>query len=518
MNSDSQLSFDGEKLSNNDRRFQIFISSTFEDLKNQRKEAIEVIFERGHIPIALERFSAANESDLEVIKSAISTCQVYILILGHRYGEIVPGRDISFTELEFEIAEKNGLLILPFIMKKEEITRRRKSLDPSNAKDEAELKNYERLTTFHKRIQRFCKLWGTEDQFKYLVATALSDNLDKCNKPAFVLEPEEATTALIASASQNEFIVDVVEELKNFEKLYRRCSQQRDEKKQLARYFREQYLDRIINNKVSLFFESGSTVAYLTRELAQTLSRVVKIKEKGKPNIQISTNNVLSYLQLWLTARIPCTTFPWSPPTEDTYGALYGGLEKIESKGPDYVNRLDDDARKEISRFMETPFTLTAMPRPALLLSATSGLQISEAHKLKFQDGLDEPTINELKEQLSKCFGPHIGSYRNKVFKRFLYETKLPIMLFITGNKIDCEIEVGKCHFVLDNEFSWQQFYKEHPVAFCVGTSSDMKLKYMNIFRELGFEILTGHSFSPTTSFIARNPLFIEQFEKITPL
>lgn len=505
-------------MSNSDRRFQIFISSTFEDLKDQRKQAIEAIFERGHIPIALERFSAANESDLEVIKSVISKCQIYLLILGHRYGEIVPGRDISFTELEYEIAEQNGLLILPFIMKEEERTKRRKGLDPNNAKDEAELKNYKSLDKFHKQIQQFRKLWGPEDQFKYLIATALSDNLDKCKKPAFVLEPEEATTALLAAASQNEFIVDIVRELKNFDKLYERCFYQRDKKKELAKYFREQYLDRIINNKVSLFFESGSTVAYVTRELAQKLSRVVKIKERGNPNIQISTNNVLSFLQLWLTARIPCTTFPWSPPTEATYGALYGGLEKIEPKRPDYNNRLDEEARKEIKRLTETPYTPTSMPKPSLLLSATSGLQISKDHNLKFHEGLHDATILALKGHLSKCFGPHIGSYRNKIFKRFLYETKIPIMIFITDDKIDCEIEVGKCHFVLDNDLSWEHFCKNHPVAFCVGTSNDKKDYYIEKFRELGFEVLPGHDFSPTTAFIARNAQFIEQFEGITPL
>jgi hypothetical protein len=62
--------------------FKVFISSTFKDLSEQRKQAVEVIFEQGHIPIALERFSPANESDLNIIKKAISECQIYILILG----------------------------------------------------------------------------------------------------------------------------------------------------------------------------------------------------------------------------------------------------------------------------------------------------------------------------------------------------------------------------------------------------------------------------------------------------
>jgi hypothetical protein len=498
-----------------DRRFQIFISSTFKDLREQRKQAVEVIFERGHIPIALERFSPANESDLETIKSVIAECQIYLLILGHRYGDIVPGRDISFTELEYEIAEENGLLILPFVLKPDEITKRRQALNPDIEKDKAELSNFDRLLKFHNRIQRFRKLWGPDDQFKYLIATAISDNLNKCKKPAFVREPEEPTIALLASASQNEFIVDIVEQLKNFKKLYVRCSQESDKKRELARYFREQYLDGIINDKVNLFFESGSTVAYVAKELVEPFSRVIKIKEKGKPNIGISTNNVLAYLLFWLTARVPCTTFPWSPPNEETYGALYGGLEKIEDNRPLYdLSPLNEEAKKEIKRLLETPFSLSSMERPALLLGATSGLQLSKDPDLSFKDGLNESSQTELKSQLDNCLGPHVGSYRNKIFKRFMYETGIPIMIFITDDKIDSKIEVGKCHFVLDSEFTWEDFHTKHPVGFCVGCSQDNKDAYIALFEKLNYKILKGYNFSKITAFIARNDKFIDEFEE----
>src|SRR6266851_16727 len=126
-------------MENSDRRFQVFVSSTFEDLKDERKKAVEVIFERGHIPIDLARFSAANKSDLEVIKSVMAECQVYIVILGHRYGEIPPGEEVSYTELEYLLAKENELLILPFVLEKEEVYERRKALDPNNTRDKAEL-------------------------------------------------------------------------------------------------------------------------------------------------------------------------------------------------------------------------------------------------------------------------------------------------------------------------------------------------------------------------------------------
>jgi len=232
-----------------DRRFQIFISSTFQDLVEQRKQAIEVVFERGHIPIALERFSASNESDLEVITHAIKECQIYLLILGHRYGDIVPGRDISFTELEFQIAKDNGLVILPFILKPKEVHHLRKELDPEKDKDKREMAHFKKLYAFHAGTGGFRQFWGPEDQFKFLVANAINDNLERVTKPGLIWEKN----AVLTAASSNEFIVDIVEQLQSFKKLDERVLKEPDKKREVSTFFRANYLDRIINHKVGLF-------------------------------------------------------------------------------------------------------------------------------------------------------------------------------------------------------------------------------------------------------------------------
>lgn len=501
-----------------DRIYRIFISSTFEDLKDQRKQAYEVISERGHIPTALERFSPANDSDLEVIKKEIANCQIYLLILGHRYGELVPGKNISYTELEYEIAEENGLMILSFILKKDEIKKLREKFDSEKGNEKEEMKNFDKLEKFHNRIKRFKKIWGPDDQFKFLVATALADNLPKCDKPGFIRETEDHSMELIASAFKNDFIVDTVEQLKNFKKLYKRCLQQPDEKRELAKCFREYYLDRILKNKVNLFFESGSTVAYLAREISETLSKIVKIKEKGKPNMQISTNNILAYLQLWLISRVPCTTFPWSPPLEEAYGALYGGLEKIQAKRPTYdLSPLDNEAKEGIARLIEMPYSLTTLNKPALLLGATSGLQISEEHNIIFSDSISAKARQELEIKIKACYGPHIGSYHNRIFKRFMYETKIPIMMFVTSDKVDCPIKAGETHFVLDSELTWENYCKSYPIAFCIGCNYDTKDVYMEKFQNIGFQILERTTSSPYATFFARNDEFIKIFEMSTP-
>lgn len=507
-----------------DRRFQIFIGSTFENLWEERKKAIEVVVDKGHIPIALERFSASNESDLEVIKKAIRDCQVYLLILGHRYGEIVRGEEISYTELEYNIAKENGLLILPFVLKEKEITEKRKKLDSNVIKDKAELANYDKLCKFHERIkQLFYQPWGQQDEFKFLVEKALNNQLCKCKMRGLIWEPDEPTRTLLQSASRNEFIVDVVKQLSSFGKLDFRVSEQEPKKKRvLASYFCEQYKDRILTHNVSLFFESGSTVAYVARELSEGLSKNIRIEHDGRPSIEVSTNNILVYLQLWLNAKVPCTLFPWGPP-EDTYGASFGSLAGKSSLSPDYkLPSLDDVATEEINNLLKAPYTLSTLHAPTLLLGATSGLQMGEEHKIRFktddEERLTDKEKEEMREQIKKCFGPHVGSYHNKVFKRFMYTTEIPLMIFITGDKIDCEIVVGKCHFILDTLFTWDQFYKDYPLAFCVGCTWSERLKYIDMFSNLGFELYKEPPFSAVTAFIVRNKKFIANFERLTPM
>ena len=312
-----------------DRRYQIFISSTFTDLQQQRKQAIEVIADLKHIPIALERFAAQKENDLDLIQKVMSQCQIYLLILGPRYGELVPPKyEISYTELEYNLALKNNLEILVLQMHPDEIMVRR-----SHLKDEVEHEKKERydnqrkLEHFHIRlVKHHRQFWKTEDHdFKYHVLKALTDNLPKCQKRGFIPEPEDPT---FVDAAANEFIVDLVNELRGFETLYSRVSEEAEKKRALAKCFRERYANRIVEDHINLFFESGSTVAYVAKDLATALADAVHISPGGAPNIKINTNNVLAYLLFWLKMRILCSPFSWSTPSEKKFGAWYGGLGK----------------------------------------------------------------------------------------------------------------------------------------------------------------------------------------------
>ncbi len=502
-----------------DKRYQIFVSSTFQDLAKQRKQAIEAILERRHIPMAMEGFSASHENDLIVIQNAIAQSQVYVLILGHRYGDIVPGRNISFTELEFEYAEEHRLRILAFILNDREIEERRSKLNPDNDRDANELNHREQLKRFHARVGAHSKkVWSDEDQFKAHVLNALMDELPKIDRPGFIREDHHPDYALLAEASQNEFIRDIVSQLRNFDKLYMRCLVNADLKREAARFFSEHYLSTILERKVSLFLESGSSLAYVARELGQHFRDQVYITNSGAANIGIITNNVLAYLEFWLNSRIPCSPFPWSPPTEATYGAFYGGIEKLTQLHPAYtLTELNREANASIERLMKSEFGPTGLEEPRLLLGAASGLQMTGKFELRFQESLSQAQRARLRDQLSTLRGPHVGSYHNKIFKRFMYKTEIPLVLFLTSDKIDCPIDVGRCHFILGDEQPWNRFVEEHPVAFCVGCSQDEADGLASLFDDLGFDIVHGQKFSSPTAFIARNRKFLEMFEKRWP-
>lgn len=90
------------------RKLQVFISSTFTDLVAERQAAVEAVLKAGHIPAGMELFTSGDVSQLSTIKRWIDDSDVYMLILGGRYGSIEPTTGISYTELEYDYARQQG--------------------------------------------------------------------------------------------------------------------------------------------------------------------------------------------------------------------------------------------------------------------------------------------------------------------------------------------------------------------------------------------------------------------------
>lgn len=88
------------------KKLQVFISSTFSDLREERQAAVAGVLLAGHIPAGMELFTAGDQEQLEVIKRWIQESDIYMLILGARYGSIEPTSGLSYTELEYDYASE----------------------------------------------------------------------------------------------------------------------------------------------------------------------------------------------------------------------------------------------------------------------------------------------------------------------------------------------------------------------------------------------------------------------------
>lgn len=101
------------------KKYQVFISSTYLDLINERQAAVEAILKAGHIPAGMELFTASNKSQWGIIKKWIDESDIYMLILGGRYGSIEPESGLSYTELEYNYALQQNKPLFAVVMEDE---------------------------------------------------------------------------------------------------------------------------------------------------------------------------------------------------------------------------------------------------------------------------------------------------------------------------------------------------------------------------------------------------------------
>jgi len=97
-----------------EKRYQIFISSTFSDLKEERNKVMQTIMSLDCIPAGMELFPAMDEEQFEFIKRIIDDCDYYILIIGARYGSM-DENGVSYTEKEYDYAVSKKIPILAFL-------------------------------------------------------------------------------------------------------------------------------------------------------------------------------------------------------------------------------------------------------------------------------------------------------------------------------------------------------------------------------------------------------------------
>ncbi len=149
-----------------EKKYQVFISSTYEDLKEERKEITQALLEMNCIPTGMEMFQASDDTQWELIKKVIASCDYYIVVVAGRYGSIHPATQKSYTQMEYEYALEIQIPIIGFLYKNpDELPAYR--LEKSK-------KNQKKLEQFKQLVrQKMVRFWSDKSELAAVVTKSM---------------------------------------------------------------------------------------------------------------------------------------------------------------------------------------------------------------------------------------------------------------------------------------------------------------------------------------------------------
>lgn len=161
------------------KKHQVFISSTYSDLKDERRKILDILLMADCIPAGMEAFVASDVEQFEVIKKVIDLCDYYILIIGKRYGSINEESGLSYTEMEYEYAIEKGIPVLVFALDE--------SVDLPEEKTETEPSKINALKLFRQKAltNRLANIWKTQEELVGAVAIAIMRAKNEIQRPGW---------------------------------------------------------------------------------------------------------------------------------------------------------------------------------------------------------------------------------------------------------------------------------------------------------------------------------------------
>lgn len=163
-----------------DKVFRVFVSSTYDDLKEERLAVMNALIEKNCIPIGMEQFPACNQKQIEHIKKRIDSVDYYILIIGGRYGSIEKKSKKSYTQLEYEYAKEKGIPIASFVIANIE--------ELKSTKVERTERGRKRLDAFCKIVMadKMCKKWNNPDDLARHVQNSIEELIESSPREGWV--------------------------------------------------------------------------------------------------------------------------------------------------------------------------------------------------------------------------------------------------------------------------------------------------------------------------------------------
>lgn len=183
-----------------EKRYQVFVSSTFEDLQEERKEVMQALLELDCIPCGMELFPAADEDQWSLIKRVIDDCDYYILILAGRYGSMNE-EGIGYTEMEYRYALETHKPIIAFVHANiEELPAKKVEKTPEGK---------EKLEEFRKLVEKKVrKTWTTPADLGSVVSRGMINLIKRHPAEGWVkagnVSNEELSKELLELRRENE--------------------------------------------------------------------------------------------------------------------------------------------------------------------------------------------------------------------------------------------------------------------------------------------------------------------------
>ncbi|MFC0678533.1 DUF4062 domain-containing protein [Lysobacter korlensis] len=145
-------------------RYQVFISSTYLDLQEERQAVTSTLLESDAFPTGMELFPATDDDAWTLIKRVIDESDYYLLILAGKYGSVHELEGVGFTEREYDYATSVGKPVMAFL-----------HADPDSlpaAKTEKQEAMQLRLAAFRNKVKaaRHVKFWTSPDHLAGQVA------------------------------------------------------------------------------------------------------------------------------------------------------------------------------------------------------------------------------------------------------------------------------------------------------------------------------------------------------------
>lgn len=262
------------------KKYQIFISSTFIDLEEERKFVQETILSMYQFPIGMEMFSAGDEEQWGIIKDTIDSSDYYVLIIAHRYGSKT-SEGISYTEKEYQYAKMKGIPILAFIIND--------SVPVKPGYMEKDAGSIERLELFKKDVSngRMVQWWSSKDELKNLVMNSLYKQFARTIRPGWI------------RANDNN-LEETQNELVQMSKKIRKLEEENEElKKQII--VRKPEIDVRINHensivKIKEYYTSSAIESYKTisiEDMPKGYEEIISKEEIDEYNHSLPSQEVL---------------------------------------------------------------------------------------------------------------------------------------------------------------------------------------------------------------------------------